>query len=519
MARFPMIATALLLAILGVAHAQPGLPEFSHVTVDAGATPDPVRPGGRVVLEFTLNLDEGWHVYGTREKTGLPVSLEILDAGSLTPDGPARIPPGEPHEAYGDVSYWLSGTAVLRQAFLVPEGTPEGEVRVRAQVFHQPCTEASCFEPETVPVEVGVTIALDGGSAESLDAPDSGSSPVRGGGDDSSGLVPFLLLAFGAGLFALVMPCTYPMIPITISYFTKQGENRTGGTLALSLAYGLGIVAIFVAVGIVIGPAVITFATHPATNLIIALLFVAFALALLGAWTLQPPRFLMNLANRASSKGGYLGIFLMGATLVVTSFTCTAPFVGSLLGAGASTGGVGRIALGMAVFGSTMAVPFVVLSLVPGALRSMPKSGEWMHTVKVFLGFVELAAALKFLSNAEYAMQLESLPKELFLVLWCGIFGVAALFLLGLVHLKGDKNEGIGAGRLVTGLATLLFALYCFNGSQGHRMDRIMLAIAPPYGDTVVMAERDIVVDDYDAARDLARRDGKPLFVNFTGFT
>jgi thiol:disulfide interchange protein DsbD len=347
---------------------------------------------------------------------------------------------------------------------------------------------------------------------------------VASGGDLP--LLAFLWLAVFWGLFTLLMPCTYPMIPITISFFTKQAEQNPSRQLALSLAYGLGIVAIFILIGVVFGGVIIQFATHPVTNLVIGAVFVVFALALFGAINLSPPAFLLDAAGRASMHGGLVGVFLMGATLVVTSFTCTAPFVGSLLAAGAA-GGLGRVVLGMGVFGLTMAVPFVILSMVPRRLAAMPKAGEWMHVLKVFMGFVELAAALKFLSNADLVWGWGFLSRELFLVLWMGIFLVAALFLFGLIRLEGESQAAIGPLRLTAATATLLFALYCGYG-LANDLDRVMTAIIPNYskrlpasGAAAASVERDhpIVKDDYDAAVAQAAESGRALLVNFTGHT
>jgi len=331
------------------------------------------------------------------------------------------------------------------------------------------------------------------------------------------------------------------MIPITISFFTKQADARGGKVLPLSLTYGTGIVLIFILIGLVVGGAIIAFATHWITNLVIGSVFLLFALSLFGMITLQPPRFLLDYSAKASMKGGYLGVFLMGATLVITSFTCTAPFVGALLMTGASAGDYGRIALGMGVFGLTMAIPFVFLSLVPGKIASLPKSGEWMNTLKAFLGFIEFAAALKFFSNADlfvrsaYADNYTGLlSRELFLVLWFGIFLVAGLFLLGLIRLKGDAKDGIGPGRMVAGLCTILFGFYCAFGALGHRMDMIMTAIIPNYSSGMVegmsaatgkagegekKSGHTYLVDDYDAARKLAMEEKKLLLINFTGVT
>jgi thiol:disulfide interchange protein DsbD len=346
------------------------------------------------------------------------------------------------------------------------------------------------------------------------------------GGADSS-LWIFLLSAVGWGLFTLLMPCTYPMIPITISYFTKQATQRESGTLALSFAYGLGIVLVFVLIGVTVGQLIIPFATHPVTNLVFGLAFIFFALSLFGILDLQPPSFLLNAAGQASSKGGFFGVFLMGATLVVTSFTCTAPILGALLSTGVSSGNLGRVVLGMGVFGLTMAIPFMLLSMVPGRIKALPRSGEWMHTLKVTLGFVEIAAALKFISNVDLVWGWGFLSRELFLFFWMAIFVVTALYLFGLIRLQGESTHEISPGRMLAGLFFALFSFYCAYGAVGNSMDRFMTAIIPPYsnvssgggGKSAAADKHAIVKDDYEAALALARDQGKRLLVNFTGIT
>lgn len=376
------------------------------------------------------------------------------------------------------------------------------------------------------------------GSAEVLDA-----APKDFGlKTTSDGFFAFLLLSITAGLITLVMPCTYPMIPITISYFTKQAEARNGNVLPLALVYGLGIVLIFVLIGVLFGPVIATFATHWITNLVIGTIFVVFALALFGMITLSPPAFMMNVAGSASSKGGYGGVFLMGLTLVVTSFTCTGPFVGSLLAGGGSFA-VWQIGVGMGVFGATMATPFVFLALVPGKLSKMPSAGGWMNTVKVFMGFVELAASLKFFSIADVGRNWMILPRETFLALWAGIAFCAAMYLFGRINLKGESPDGnIGPGRMLAGVATVLGGLYCMLGVLGYRQDgMIMSALAPPPNYTAGLMDSHrsvgggmgheaslpagvefvdgayVVEDDYDLARSFAKEKQLGLLLNFTG--
>ncbi len=340
------------------------------------------------------------------------------------------------------------------------------------------------------------------------------------------------------------MPCTYPMIPITISFFTKQADEKGGNALLLASVYGLGIVLMFVLLGVVAGPLLVPFATHYVTNLFIGVLFVVFALALFGAITLNPPQFLMGAAGKASGTGGIYGVFLMGLTLVITSFTCTGPFVGTLIAAGAS-GGVMRIVIGMGVFGATMAAPFVVLALIPSRLSAIPSAGGWMNTLKVFMGFVELAAALKFFSNADIALQAGWLPREVFLMMWAAIGLAAAMYLFGRINLKGESPDGeIGPGRLCGGLVTLSGSAYCFTGVLGYHLDEtIMSAMAPPpsYSRGLVETHKAevvssagslalpagvkrqagslVVLDDYDLALKVARERGLGVLVNFTGHT
>ncbi len=502
-------------------------------------------PDVKVVLE--VRIDRGWHLYhGPTEKDmspdgaiGKPTVVTL--AGANIAWSPVEFPKpefveqklsdDEPATHIGE----YHGTVVFR-------ATGHGGGPIDLKTIKATIVGLTCVDDGTcVPYEEVLEVEGPGPDARFKPAPsepklpaetkppDAAPTPTatKAGAAADAGLWLFLLSAVGWGLFTLLMPCTYPMIPITISYFTKQASQRESGTLTLSFAYGLGIVLVFVLIGVTVGQLIIPFATAPGTNLVIGGFFILFALSLFGVVDLQPPSFLLNAAGQASSKGGFFGVFLMGATLVVTSFTCTAPFVGTLLSTGASSGNLGRVALGMAVFGLTMAIPFMALSMVPGKVKALPRSGEWMHTLKVTLGFVEIAAALKFISNVDLVWKWGFLSRELFLFLWMGIFVVAALYLFGLIRLQGESTHEISPGRMLAGLFFALFSFYCAYGAVGNAMDPIMTAIIPPYsnssaggGAKSAAADRHTIVeDDYEGALALARDQGKRLLVNFTGIT
>jgi thiol:disulfide interchange protein DsbD len=254
---------------------------------------------------------------------------------------------------------------------------------------------------------------------------------------------------------------------------------------------------------------------------------------LFGWINLNPPQSLQRVAGNASRSGGLLGVFFMGATLVITSFTCTAPIVGSLIANVAKVGTL-RVGIGMAIFGLTMAAPFVVLSLMPGKVKSMPRSGEWMETLKVSLGFVELAAAFKFVSMVDFYFGWQVLPRELFLLLWTAIFVLWALYLFGILRKAGAANEGVSNGRMAGGMAVTLFATYFLFGALGYRLDFYTTNFIPGYsaesvlsrgdheaggeGGHKVLAKHTVVLDDGPAAIAAAKAADKLLLYNFTGF-
>ena len=478
---------------------------------------------GRVRVAIEIKIKPRWHLYHTSlghpDAIGVPTTIELSGEGIEW--GELRFP--EPHETPqldGVTALTHYGTIVVLADGELGEGATGEDVGAKLSGL-------TCEDDGTC-VLYNETVTSLGRGEDALFVEPERSGHSGESEDEDDGLWGFLLSAVGWGLFTLLMPCTYPMIPITISFFTKQATDKNRSVLPLSLAYGLGIVAIFVVIGVAFGSVIIPFASHPVTNIIIGALFIYFALVLFGVVNLQPPKALLDLAGKASQMGGYLGVFLMGATLVITSFTCTAPFVGTLLATGAKGGDILRVALGMGVFGLTMALPFVALSMVPGKMQAMPRSGEWMNTLKVFLGFVELAAALKFLSNTDLSWGWNVISREVFLGVWILIFVASALFLFGLMP---GKRARPGKVRVFTGLGMLALTAYCSFTLAGVKfeslklVDRVFMAsFAPPYSGGVLlpfMAEKEklYVADDYEGATQRALDENKLLLVNFTGHT
>jgi thiol:disulfide interchange protein DsbD len=512
--------------------------------------------GDTVHAVVELRVQSGWHIY--HEKLGPPDAVGRVTKGTLTGGGlefgKFEFPEPERHDepALGTWAYVHHGKVLLRAAAPLVDGADP--MAVTAKMEGLVCEDVGlCIpfnfeakarsgkdeyflkESEGAGAGAGSESSSAGGAEGGTDSSGDDSVGAQGGteggteGDsDDDGLLGLILLAIGGGIFALLMPCTYPMIPITISFFTKQAIAREGRVLPLSLTYGAGIVLIFILIGLLAAPVIIPFAAHPVTNLVIGGLFLFFAFVLFGFVNLSPPQSMMKVASKASMKGGFAGVFLMGATLVITSFTCTAPFVGTLLGS-AATGGdadIMRIVIGMGVFGLTMATPFVLLSLLPGKMQKMPTAGAWMDTLKVFLGFVEVAASLKFFSNADIVWGWELLSREAFLILWVVIFLAAGIYLIrGALPKSGGS---FGAKQAAFGVLVLALSGYSAYGVPGNQLDKVMTAIIPPYSNESLLetfggaregAQHAIVKDDYEGAIARAMTEEKLVLINFTGFT
>jgi thiol:disulfide interchange protein len=496
-----------------------------HVTATASLK-EPAVAGKPNAVVIQGDVIDGYHVYGAQVEIGLPITANLLPAPGAR--GAALWKSAGDAKPDGDELHHFS--------FEVPF-TPlqAGKVELRVLLNWQACTPMTC-DPNEI-AYVPFSFDVEPGGTGSGEAPGSviakpppgqraepgaadGTGPAGGKGDlEGKGLLELILLAVGGGLFALAMPCTYPLIPITISFFTKQAEQRHGKVTGLALAYGAGIVGIFTVVGVVFGEPVIAFATLWWVNALFALLFLVFGLSLIGLFDIRLPGFFNDIAAKASGTGGYLSVFAMGATLVITSFTCTAPIIGLVLVWAAQGGSLFKVGFTMAIFGLTMAIPFVFLSLSPTALQKMPRSGEWMQTIKVTLGIVELGLVLKFLSNIDLAIGTYLIDRELFLGLWGLSFLAAALYLLGVFQLGAKWS--VGKGRAAAGVALLAVTAYLGSGLGGDRLGKNLEAFLP------ILPEREleytdgflaVVKEDYEKGVAKATELGAPIFLDFTGF-
>lgn len=349
-------------------------------------------------------------------------------------------------------------------------------------------------------------------------------------------MLHYFWLSLGMGALSLLTPCVFPMIPITVSFFTKNSSRTRRGALRLAAIYGLGIMLTFVALGmslaIIFGASGVNkLASNPWVNLLITAIFLGFALSLLGVFFLQLPTGLMNRLNRAASKeseGSIAGTLLMGLTFSLTSFTCTAPFVGTLLVL-AAQGNWRWPLVGMTGFSFVFAVPFFLLALAPQLMTQMPRAGGWMNSVKVVMGFLEIAAAMKFLSNADLVWHWNIFTRTTVLCIWTGCLLMIVAYLLGWFRLDHDSEVGAVSGtRIVFALSFLACSIWLTNGLAGHPLGNLD-AFLPPAEVAEMNASPGVVastskvtpwiLNDLPAGLAAAKAQGKPVFIDFTGYT
>ena len=365
---------------------------------------------------------------------------------------------------------------------------------------------------------------------------------------EEKGLWTIFIVAFLFGFTALLTPCVFPMIPMTVSFFTKQSKSRTAG-IKNAIIYGIAIIVIYVFLGAIVtgifgADALNALSTNVWFNVIFFLLILFFAFSFLGAYEITLPSSWATKADKEADRGGMIGIFFMALALAIVSFSCTGPIVGYLLVEAASKGGIAPF-IGMFGFSLALALPFALFAAFPGWMNSLPKSGGWLNTVKVFLGFLELALAFKFLSNADLVLQLHWLEREVFIAIWIAVFGALALYLFGKIQLPHDSPlSHISVGRLSLGLLVLAFTVYMIPGLWGAPLKLISgfppamnysespygvgytklgtaggVSVAEEFPEGAHLGPHDILsFHDYETGLAYAKKVGKPVLIDFTGY-
>jgi thiol:disulfide interchange protein len=513
-----------LILLAGCAFAQ------QHAQWTAVADPASAAPGGSAVVRLTAKIDPGWHLYSASSPAGLPASFQLGANAVVAQTRVYQAPPKRAFDPNFDAqTETYEGEARFGLALKLKPDAPAGAAQLPLTVRYQTCNDRQCVPgrwSDTVALTVDPAAAKEISLAGLVEAAPPAPPPSNAAAQDQ-GLGLFLLAAFGFGLASIFTPCVFPMIPITMSFFLNRQLSRRDSVVQ-AVVFCLGIVVLFSGIGLaitaILGPVgVVQLGANKWVNGFIAVLFIAFGLSLLGAFEITIPSSILTRLNQSSEKGGFAGTLLMGLTFSLSSFACVGPFVGTLLAASVTGGGI-RPLTGMVSFATGLALPFFLLALFPSYLKRLPRSGGWMARVKVVMGFVILAASLKYVEAVDQTVGWDFLTRPRFLAAWIVLFAMAGLYLLGFVRLEGIKpDEPMGLWRLLIGMAFLGFAISLAPGMFGARLGDLdaFVPAAEASGGSGAAGQTGLVwlKDDYRAALAQGRHDGKPIFVNFTGVT
>ena len=447
-------------------------------TVSFGQIEDPVKWNFEVVsvsdnevdVVITAEIEDSWHLYSQYVDGPIPTTFTFFDNKSLEfIDGVVESTPHEDYDkSFDTILKYFEEKAEFRQRVKL---LSDSVSVLKGEFEFMVCNNGMCLPPEWVDIELELPAA-------------SQASTHTSSSSNTDGLWGIFFLAFLSGFVALLTPCVFPMIPMTVSFFTKQSKNKAQG-IKNAIIYGLSIIGIYVFLGVVVSgvfgaDALNNMATNEYFNVAFFLLLVVFAASFLGAFEITIPNSWINKADSASDKGGLIGIFFMAFTLALVSFSCTGPIVGTLLVEAASGGSYIGPIVGMFGFSFAIALPFTLFAAFPGWLNSLPKSGGWLNSVKVVLGFLELALAFKFLSNADLVLDLHILERETFIAIWIVIFGMLTMYLLGKLKLAHDSDlKHISVGRLFMAIVTGAFTVYMIPGLWGAPL-KLISAFPPP---------------------------------------
>ena len=511
--------------------------------------------------EFNLimngKIDEGWHVYSQFTPADGPLPAEFVFAaakGNYELVGKVKESPYKKqfNDVFGVDEYYFEKKVTFTQKVKI--GNPK-LTSIKAKIDYQVCKQVCINDnmqftfaiPATGNLNQTVSNTNTINTTETLiknavnkDVIEFIEKPKK---EDQRGLWTIFFLAFLGGLAALLTPCVFPMIPMTVSFFTKQSKNPAQGKRN-AILFGISIIAIYVVLGLAItgifgADALNALSTNPWFNVFFFVLLIVFAVSFLGAFEIMLPNSWANKVDKQADRGGIIGILFMALALAIVSFSCTGPIVGTLLVESASKGGIAPI-VGMLGFSTALALPFMLFAMFPSWLQSLPKSGGWLNTVKVSLGFLELALAFKFLSNADLVLQLHLLEREVFLAIWIAIFGTWALYLFGKIMTPHDSPiTHISVGRLSLGLIVSAFTIYMIPGLFGAPL-KLISAFPPPqtysespmgfFGNNTISSKEVLsdgaeigphglmVFTDYAKGLAYAKKVNKPIMLDFTGY-
>ncbi|MAP80318.1 MAG: thiol:disulfide interchange protein [Aequorivita sp.] len=530
----------------------------------------------------TATIEDNWHLYSQEvpEDGPLPTVFTFEENTDFKSLGEVKESKGitELDPVFDMVITFFANTATFtkRVELLNPSGTT-----IKGEVEYMVCDDTRCLPPNYVDLVfnlpgtagAGTTTTTTNEAAEnaaenaettavadiipqtdilntnaekSENAEASKAAVEQTKKQETKGLWTIFVVAFLFGFTALLTPCVFPMIPMTVSFFTKQSKSRAAG-IKNAIIYGIAIIVIYVFLGAIVtwffgADALNALSTNVWFNFFFFILLVVFALSFLGAFEIMLPNSWATKVDKQADRGGMIGIFFMALALAIVSFSCTGPIIGTLLVEAASKGGIAPF-VGMFGFSLALAMPFALFAAFPGWMNSLPKSGGWLNTVKVFLGFLELALAFKFLSNADLVLQLHWLEREVFLAIWIAVFGALTLYLFGKFKLPHDSPiDNISVGRLSLALIVGAFTIYLIPGLWGAPLKLIsgfpppMQYSESPYGvgftklgsggtasaeefpEGAHLGPHDIIAfHDYETGLAYAKKVGKPVLVDFTG--
>ena len=498
------------------------------------------RAGEVVNLIISADLDDGWHIWGIHNVPDGPVatSIETLDEKIEKP-GIAQEPTPIVKFDEGfeiDIPYHEKSLDFTFPV-LLKGGLNPGKTELSVSVGYQTCSvKGICLPPKTIDLTIPLTIEAGAPRINKMIfiQNDGISSAITSPIDVAinEGIFAFILLSLSMGFLALLTPCVFPMIPITVSFFTHQGEKDNSNSFKQAFTYTIGIVATFSILGLLLAVTLGAsganqLAANPWINLFIGGLFVYFAMSLFGMYEIQLPESLRQFSLKQENRGGYVGTLFMAFTFTLTSFTCTVQFVGLLLVA-ASQGQWFWPLVGMIIFSTAFATPFFFLALFPQYLAKMPQSGGWLNSVKVVMGFLEMAAAFKFFSNADLVWNWGFFTHTSVLATWTIITILTGFYILGKIRLPHDSHlEAISVPRLMVSMFFLTFGLYLGTGLIGQPIHGLIISYLPPdlNAKSKISTELDIDHEEYlwyqslEDGLERARESGDPVFIDFTGYT